>query len=620
MRIQRVISVLIFTLLMGSLLVFTPVNQSSASDFNNSTIGAVIENGSTTIWLRMCGTGSSYQLRSEYPGSWISELFNRTGSNGCSPSTGGWWRAVVGGTPGQTYKIYSSNTDTYLNESQFMARARQDTCTIIAQGSVSCTRQTVTAPGMDINEPSNGQTIQGIFTIRGWAADFASTSGSGVSNVQIKLIKNNIEVFSQLANYGQTRSDVASVYGDSRFTNTGYTLSLNTANLENGTYILRVSMQSAITQQWSPNERTIIIGQSVIDTIAPDGSITSPQNQQTFSSTFSVNANAYDNAGGSGISRVGFYIKVNGNWELIAEDSSVPYSITWTPPTSLQTQMLTLALHIHDNAGNIAIDPGGYRFISFIRSPSNENWISNRYYLNQLALGTNGWQMCSMASIAMIRASSGMIAGNFESLRNEAFRAWNSGLRAPGITKVKSYLDNNGFQTTIIWDKNKETHWNAIKQEIDANRPVILNSNSNGGNLTNAGHYIVIVGYRNAPNINQREVIAYDPYGRWTGTKGNYVRNTSLNAEPGGVRGRFVYYKIANLGTIYSLTARRRTFMGFGSTDKDKIPWILSLQQTDPTTLPDELFVEANEEIVIYEGHGQDQWPVQVYFPHIQSQ
>jgi hypothetical protein len=160
------------------------------------------------------------------------------------------------------------------------------------------------------------------------------------------------------------------------------------------------------------------------------------------------------------------------------------------------------------------------------------------------------------------------------------------------------------MNATIIWDQNKESHWQQIKAEIDANRSVILNSNSNGGALTTSGHYIVVVGYRESPDPNQREIITYDPFGRWTGVIDKYTRNTTAVDPPGGTVGRWVFYKFNQLGTIYSVTAQRQ----------------INASVREAESLPDEIYLLEDEEIVTYTGHGQDPNPIQLYLPLMMKQ
>jgi hypothetical protein len=54
-----------------------------------------------------------------------------------------------------------------------------------------------------------------------------------------------------------------------------------------------------------------------------------------------------------------------------------------------------------------------------------------------------------------------------------------------------------------------------VKSEIDSGHPFILDSRP--GALTQYGHFIAVVGY--SEEFGNKEIIAYDPFGQWTGTQ-----------------------------------------------------------------------------------------------------
>jgi hypothetical protein len=254
---------------------------------------------------------------------------------------------------------------------------------------------------------------------------------------------------------------------------------------------------------------------------------------------------------------------------------------------------------------------------SLLSSPSaGATWISQRFYLNQRALSSQqtvstqqvldtetGEAMSSMASIAMVRAAAGLIGNETESLVAEAWRVWDTGLRAPEPVDVSNYLRANGMQTEVVSTQDKDSHWSRIKAEIDADYPVILNSqpDSAGSGLTSYGHYIVVVGYREAADPTERQLLVYDPYGQWTGITNLYDRNTEDHNNPEDLKGRFQLYTFSELGTIYSVVARPVT---------NVLAEVPSMQE------PDELFYRASEDIVIYEGdHQVSTGGTMVYLP-----
>lgn len=215
------------------------------------------ENGKTTIAQRVCGNGAHFQLRSENIGKWSTEVFYRTEvANGCSPSTTSWWKMVINADPGpDQFRIYATNNETRLSDNAFMERAVRHLCRVTAYGVGTCTRETVTVPRNDVNEPSDGQTVQGTINVRGWAADIASLDGSGVNEVHVYAG----DTFLGIADYGQALDGIASAFGDSRFTNSGYNYSLDTTRLPNGATTIRVAAKSTLTGQWSWFERRVVV-------------------------------------------------------------------------------------------------------------------------------------------------------------------------------------------------------------------------------------------------------------------------------------------------------------------------------------------------------------------------
>jgi hypothetical protein len=103
----------------------------------------------------------------------------------------------------------------------------------------------VSDPLMAIDVPANGSTAGGSFQIAGWALDRAAASGPGVDLIHVWAFPAAGDaVFVGAAAYGQARPDVAAFFGDSRFTDTGYS---HTANLPAGQYTLAVYARSTVT-------------------------------------------------------------------------------------------------------------------------------------------------------------------------------------------------------------------------------------------------------------------------------------------------------------------------------------------------------------------------------------
>jgi hypothetical protein len=109
-------------------------------------------------------------------------------------------------------------------------------------------------PAMVLDAPTNGATVSASFTVSGWAVDRGATTGTGVSAVHVWAFPTNgsAAVFLGAATYGTSRPDVASVLGNSRFTNSGYTLSAT--GLQHGvTYDIVAFMFSTVPNAPAPS-------------------------------------------------------------------------------------------------------------------------------------------------------------------------------------------------------------------------------------------------------------------------------------------------------------------------------------------------------------------------------
>jgi hypothetical protein len=88
------------------------------------------------------------------------------------------------------------------------------------------------------------------FTISGWALDRGSTTGTGVTDIHVWAFAPGgvgPGQFVGVATYNQPRTDVGAAYGDSRFNNCGYTLTVNANQLAAGQYLLVAFGNSTVT-------------------------------------------------------------------------------------------------------------------------------------------------------------------------------------------------------------------------------------------------------------------------------------------------------------------------------------------------------------------------------------
>jgi len=139
--------------------------------------------------------------------------------------------------------------------------------------------------------------------------------------------------------------------------------SANDSDLSNNTFSDGSPINDAITS-------FTLLQQAACDTVPPSGNITQPDDGSIFGTgTINLAAEAWDEVGGSGVNRVEFWVKYDGTWHQAgASDYTSPYSVNWGIPTSLDSQDIQIGLHVVDNAGNVAIDPGGLRTIHFIKT------------------------------------------------------------------------------------------------------------------------------------------------------------------------------------------------------------------------------------------------------------
>lgn len=349
------------------------------------------------------------------------------------------------------------------------------------------------------------------------------------------------------------------------------------------------------------------------DITPPIGNLTAPAAGTNIGpGVVALSADASDNTGGTGVDRVEFFVFFDGQWHLIAGDSTAPYTTTWTTPADLRSQIVAFGIHVIDRTGNRAEGPGGDREVSFTASSSNpgvtERWIpeSQRAYLNQLALSDNGWRQCSVASMAMVLAMNGIIGRDFASMQakaNEMFRnredtghgvlgwAYNpdgSRYEVAYLGYMVQELVDQGMEAGTPSGVNGETDlspdegWAVLKQEIDARRPIIVRTKN--GVVTGAGHFFVAVGYQESAA--GRTVIVYDPYGEWQGVPSSYAQNSS---DPASDKGRWVFY---NFDTVFT---EREYLIGAG-----KLASAATMEQTWWTP-PDRTSTEPDR-IVTFNG------------------
>jgi hypothetical protein len=104
---------------------------------------------------------------------------------------------------------------------------------------------------MALDSPVNGQSVFQPFQLGGWAIDGAAASGTGVDTVHVYAVPagGGPATFVGQATYGLPRPDIAGFFGDARFTNSGFGLTIG--GLGPGGYQLLIFARSTATGTFS---------------------------------------------------------------------------------------------------------------------------------------------------------------------------------------------------------------------------------------------------------------------------------------------------------------------------------------------------------------------------------
>lgn len=279
----------------------------------------------------------------------------------------------------------------------------------------------------------------------------------------------------------------------------------------------------------------------IVDTVS--GHITSPSENITIGpSTLIFSADAWASDGAS-VEEVQFFVFYDGVWHPAGIDSTVPYEVVWQTPNTLRSQQLEFGVHIIDDLGKAVEFADVVHGVNYLESLGNpdvdENWIPTRAYLNQRSLVPDGDVKCSAASMSMVLAMNSIISWDYLTLSTKANEMYPRVLNGNGdayVGGMVSELEQQGMDAETR-AYSADDAWSTIKQEIDAERPAIVRTAH--GVVTAAGHFFVAVGYREA--VGSRQVIAYDPFGRWLGIccTNNYDLNT---IDPSSRKGQWVSY------------------------------------------------------------------------------
>lgn len=159
-----------------------------------------------------------------------------------------------------------------------------------------------TPPTVSVSSPANGATLSagGNITITTTASD----SGSGIASVEVYIDGTKV----------------------STLTTSPYTYTWNTSTYSLGSHTIQSKATDGMGNVTNSSVNTV----NLADQTAPSVSITAPSAGAKVSGTINVTASAADNTGGTGVSKVEFYV----DGALKSTDSSSPYSYSWNTSTS----------------------------------------------------------------------------------------------------------------------------------------------------------------------------------------------------------------------------------------------------------------------------------------------
>jgi chitodextrinase len=211
---------------------------------------------------------------------------------------------------------YTWNSGVTAGAHTIQAKAYDTYNNVATSSTVNVTVTDQTAPTVSLSAPAANAVVNGSST----AVSATASDNVGVSGVQFKL---------DGANLG------------AEDTSSPYSVSWNTTSATNGNHSL-----TAVARDAAGNTTTSTAVTVNVDNAAPTVSITSPTGGALVNGTVGVNATATDNAGGSGISKVEFYV----DGTLGSTDTSSPYSYSWNTTALALGSSHTLTAKAYDNA------------------------------------------------------------------------------------------------------------------------------------------------------------------------------------------------------------------------------------------------------------------------------
>ncbi|KAF0142156.1 MAG: fibronectin type III domain-containing protein, partial [Stygiobacter sp.] len=294
----------------------------------------------------------------------------------------------------------------------------------------------VTPPSISITSPSNGASLLGVVTLSATASD-----NVGVAGVQFKVdgINSGVEL-----------------------TTTPFSTSFNAALLLPGTHTI-----SAVARDAAGNTSTASVNVSVIistaDTTPPVISITSPANNSTITGTVTINSNASDNIGVTGVQ-----YKLDGS-NLGTEVVTSPYSLSWnTAQTTDGTH--TLSAVARDAAGNTATALLTVNVSNTVTNPSS-NLVVYDDVLQTLWTNSSWSASVNFSSTEKSYSGSSSIKTIFSSwgALSLQYGGWNSSGINPALyqqLKFAVYAPAAGTKLSVYFQNSKGQSFPSINYDV----------------------------------------------------------------------------------------------------------------------------------------------------------
>ena len=318
-------------------------------------------------------------------------------------------------------------------------------------------------PLTDIDSPSNGATVNGTMNVSGWALNV-----SGINRVDVYAFDSNGKPHSlgSVASKNLTdRGDVAKTFanaGYANINNSGYSLSVDTTKLPNGTYTLAVAgIGNSGVVQWATESIYVTTPQPLTD-------IDSPANGSTVSGTIHVAGWALNV---SGINRVDVYA-----WD----SNGKPHSLGSMASKDLTDRGDVAKAFANDGYGNI--NNSGYSL-----SADTTKLADGTYTLAVAGIGNNGVVQWATETIKVTTpqpltdidspANGSTVSGTIH------VAGW--ALNVSGINRVDVYA----------WDSNGKPHSLgsvASKDLTDRGDVAKAFANNGYGNINNSGYSLSV--------------------------------------------------------------------------------------------------------------------------------